>query len=57
MLKQFVLIVAGLLGSQAMAADAKPVNQYHLGAGDVVKVTVYDHPDLQLEAEITRKGR
>ena len=56
MLKQFVLIVAGLLGSQAMAADAKPVNQYHLGAGDVVKVTVYDHPDLQLEAEITPEG-
>lgn len=56
MLKQFVLIMAGLLSSQAMAAEVKPVNQYHLGAGDVVRVTVYDHPDLQLEAEITPEG-
>ena len=56
MLKTWTLLIAFLLASQAIATETKPVNQYHLGAGDVVRVTVYDHPDLLLEAEITPEG-
>ncbi|WP_255989314.1 SLBB domain-containing protein [Chitinolyticbacter albus] len=31
-------------------------NKYLLGPGDVVRVTVYDHPDLDTEAQLTSEG-
>lgn len=31
--------------------------EYRLGAGDVVKITVYNNPDLTTEAEIAQNGR
>lgn len=43
-----VLMMAFLNG--AMAADAV------LGAGDVIKVNVFGHPDLSLEARVTESG-
>ncbi|GAA4492412.1 SLBB domain-containing protein [Pseudaeromonas paramecii] len=43
------------LSSAVWAADGID-NQYRLGPGDVVRVTVYDHADLALEAEIASDG-
>jgi polysaccharide export outer membrane protein len=51
-------IAAGLLGlSGAAAAQAGgPASEYRLGAGDVVRVSVYQNPDLTLETRITEAG-
>jgi polysaccharide export outer membrane protein len=40
------------------AAGAQPVgNEYRLGPGDVVRITVYNNPDLTTEAQVTQQGR
>ena len=45
----------------AAAAPQEPaagaVDEYRLGAGDVVKISVYNNPDLATEAELSRNGR
>jgi polysaccharide export outer membrane protein len=41
--------------SQAAPADSA-VNAYRLGAGDVIRVSVYQSPDLQLEARLSEAG-
>jgi polysaccharide export outer membrane protein len=51
----------GALGAQAQtAAPAKPATaasaEYRLGAGDVVRITVYQNPDLTLEARVSESG-
>jgi len=44
--------------AQAPAAAAAPVvaNEYRLGAGDVVRISVYQNPDLTLETRVTEAG-
>ena len=39
------------------ASFAQPDEEYRLGAGDVVKISVYNNPDLTTEAEVARDGR
>lgn len=41
---------------EAERAEAPPAPEYPLGAGDVVKITVYNNPDLTTEAEISQNG-
>ncbi len=42
----------------AAAASAAPsVNEYRLGPGDVVKISVYNNPDLATESEISQQGK
>jgi polysaccharide export outer membrane protein len=55
MLKRWMglLVCVWGLTVQAEAATATP---YRLGAGDVIRISVYDHPDLLLEAEIASDG-
>ena len=56
MLKKLVLMCAALISliniAQVNAAESK----YLLGAGDVIKVSVYDHPDLLLETQLADDG-
>lgn len=40
----------------AAAVEAKVAAEYPLGPGDIVKVTVYNSPDLTTEAEISQNG-
>jgi polysaccharide biosynthesis/export protein len=40
----------------AQAAKPAPVNEYRLGSGDVVRISVYQNPDLTLETRVTEAG-
>jgi len=54
MRKIFVALIF-LLGVWAHIASADEVN-YLLGSGDVLKITVYNYPDLNLETRLTETG-
>jgi len=45
----------GLLAPLVVQAQSNPA-EYRLGAGDVVRVSVYQNPDLTLETRITETG-
>ena len=40
----------------AASATAAVVNEYKIGSGDVVRISVYQNPDLTLETKITEAG-
>jgi polysaccharide export outer membrane protein len=40
----------------AISLPAMATGEYRLGAGDVVKISVYDHEDLQAELQLTQGG-
>jgi polysaccharide biosynthesis/export protein len=42
--------------SAQTAASPAPVSEYRLGAGDIVRISVYQSPDLQLEARLSEAG-
>ena len=43
--------------AQAQAATAAPAaNEYRLGSGDVIRINVYQNPDLTLETRVTETG-
>jgi polysaccharide export outer membrane protein len=59
------LVLAGCVASMALAVGSPAVAQaaaaaattdYQLGAGDIVRVTVYQNPDLTLETRISESG-
>lgn len=52
--RMFFMLLLGLLTAFALPAFAK---DYILATGDVVRVTVYDHPDLTTEARINENGK
>jgi polysaccharide export outer membrane protein len=41
----------------AAAAAQEATNEYRIGPGDVVKISVYNNPDLAMETEVTQGGR
>ena len=49
----FLCFFGFLLGSQSFAADKR---DYQIGPGDVVRITVYDHPDLTADARVSEVG-
>lgn len=62
-----VLLPAGAAWAQPASGTATPgtavnqatgatVNEYRLGAGDVVRISVYQNPDLTLETRVTEAG-
>lgn len=44
-------------GGKDTAAAAPKDNEYRLGPGDVVKISVYNNPDLATETEISSSGK
>jgi polysaccharide export outer membrane protein len=50
-----VCVVVVLLGAWLHTASAEETN-YVLGPGDVIKITVYNNPDLTLETRVTELG-
>ena len=59
--------IVGLLAGAAMSLAAVPAlaqaskatvqaQEYRLGAGDVIRITVYQNPDLTLEARVSEAG-
>jgi polysaccharide biosynthesis/export protein len=44
-------------GKDAAPAAAPQDNEYRLGPGDVVKITVYNNPDLATETEVSSNGK
>ena len=53
-----VLLAVGLAATSASAqtAGSAVANEYRLGSGDVVRITVYQNPDLTLETRVTETG-
>lgn len=51
-----ILFCAAVAAAQAQTAAQAQGQEYRLGAGDVVKITVYNNPDLATEAEISQSG-
>ena len=49
----FLCFCGYLFGAQSFAADKR---DYQLGPGDVVRITVYDHPDLTTDARVAEAG-
>lgn len=50
------LALAGLAGPAAAQAPAPAAAEYRLGSGDVLRISVYQNPDLTLETRITEAG-
>jgi polysaccharide export outer membrane protein len=56
MLKWVLVTLMSLSGAGAMAQAAPAAQDYVLGAGDTIRVTVYQNPDLTLETRINEGG-
>ncbi len=49
-------LLAGPAAAQPAQPVAVPAAEYRLGAGDVVRISVYQNPDLSLETRVTEAG-
>lgn len=57
MFKKYLLSLVAILSLMNLShAEEEPQNKYLLGSGDVIKVSVYDHPDLLLETQLADDG-
>ena len=54
MLIVLLVVMAGASGRDAAAQDRRP--EYQLGAGDVVRILVFQNADLTTEARVTENG-
>lgn len=50
------LLLAISVGTSAVAASAGEVPEYRLGGGDLIKILVYQNPDLTLETRLSDSG-
>ncbi|QZA82020.1 polysaccharide biosynthesis/export family protein [Deefgea piscis] len=51
-----MLLCFSLLSLLTAISWAQPKGDYVLGSGDVVKIQVYDHPDLTTEVQLNNEG-
>ena len=51
-----MLLCFSLLSLLTTISWAQPKGDYVLGSGDVVKIQVYDHPDLSTEVQLNNEG-
>ncbi len=57
LLKSMLSVAVAAAVTVAGAQTAKPANNdYRLGAGDTIKVQVYQNPDLSMEARVSESG-
>ncbi|MBY0445418.1 MAG: polysaccharide biosynthesis/export family protein, partial [Burkholderiales bacterium] len=54
-MKAWQIVLAFILTFSAFAMAA-PSSEYRLGPGDIVRINVYDHPDLTTELQLNDKG-
>jgi polysaccharide export outer membrane protein len=54
MKKSLIFLIFSLLMGPVLAADT--LSEYPLGPGDVVRVTVFQNPDLSLETRVSENG-
>lgn len=52
----FLCSVSPLTQAQAASSTAPVANEYKLGSGDVIRISVYQNPDLTLETRVTEAG-
>lgn len=55
-LRAWLLALVAGLGWAGVQAQTAPTVDYRLGAGDVVRISVYQNPDLTLETRLTEAG-
>ena len=51
----WLVLLACLFQLPSLAAD-KPNLSYRLGSGDVIRITVFQNPDLALETRVSESG-
>jgi len=56
MIKQIIGSIAVLLGVMLVFSSTRAAGDYPLGAGDVIKITVFDYPDLTTETRDSESG-
>ncbi|WP_051229410.1 polysaccharide export protein EpsE [Paludibacterium yongneupense] len=53
MMRWLLIVVLCLFSGMVQAENA---GEYHLGPGDDIKISIYDHPDLALETALSKDG-
>jgi polysaccharide export outer membrane protein len=56
MIKLVTQLVSILISAILIFSSASAETDYKLGAGDIIKITVFDYPDLSTEARISESG-
>lgn len=55
-LRRFLLLLASFVLLQGAMAQTQEKNDYRLGAGDAVRITVFQNPDLSVEGRVSENG-
>lgn len=56
-MKNIALVLAALLALAPLAAGPARAQEYSIGEGDLLRITVYDNPDLTTEARVSGDGK
>jgi polysaccharide export outer membrane protein len=56
MIKHFVRLILALIGVMVVFSGVWAADDYKLGPGDTLKITVFDYPDLSTEERVSESG-